>query len=174
MRPSERLARIRRVVSDWTFERIDEARRLEGGVADAAADALVDALLAHGEEMSEALADAELTPAEDEFRAVHTMESEVSSGGFEQFFDNCGREEVVLAGEGCRRIGAEHFAEIVDEALALVEDVPDDEWPDDLEEALTALDERFFDAYRDVEELLLLRLRYMAAHPDEFRGTRGA
>jgi hypothetical protein len=94
------------------------------------------------------------------------------SGGFEQFFDACGHDEVELAAAGCARIGADHFVAIVKKALDAVPVVPDDEWPEDLEARLSALDEEFFDAYKHVEELLRRRLRYAADHPEEFRALR--
>lgn len=163
---------IREVLDGWDDGRREDALRLEGKLAEAAADALVDAMLELGEEGSDALAASSLSPAEEELRAVHTMEKEIWDGGFEQFFDSCGHEEVELAAKGCTRIGAPHFTAVVEKALAIVPIVPDDEWPEDLEERLAALDEEFFDAYKHVEELLRRRLRYAAEHPDEFRALR--
>ena len=164
--------RIREVLDGWDDGRRDDALRLEGKLAEAAADALVDAMLELGEEGSDALALASLSPAEEELRAVHTMEKEIWDGGFEQFFDSCGHEEVELARKGCARIGAPQFVTVIEKALAAVPTVPDDEWPEDIEERLAALDEEFFDAYQHVEELLRRRLRYAVEHPDEFRALR--
>ncbi len=164
--------RIRSVLDDWEDGRREEALRLEARLADAAADALVDAMLELGEEGSDALALSSLSPAEEELRAVFTMESEMWGGGFEQFFDACGHEEVELAAAGCARIRAPHFEVIVRRALELVPVVPDDDWPGDLESQLAALDEEFFDAYVHVEELLRRRLRYAVEHPGEFRALR--
>jgi len=164
--------RIREVLDGWEDGRREDALRLEGKLADAAADALVDAMLELGEEGSDALALASLSPAEEELRAVHAMEKEMWDGGFEQFFDSCGHEEVELAALGCARIGAPKFEAIVRRALEAVPVVPDDEWPDDVEGLLAALDEEFFDAYEHVEELLRRRLRYAVEHPDEFRALR--
>ena len=100
------------------------------------------------------------------------METEVTNGGFQQFLDNCGREECDLAASGCSRIEAAKFEPIVRAALALVPVVPEDDWPAPVEDALNQIDERFYDAYEEVEGLLLLRLRYAADHPDEFRALR--
>ena len=164
--------RIRDVLDGWADGRRDEALRLEGKLAEAAADALVDAMLELGEEGSDALALASLSPAEEELRAVNAMEAEMWSGGFAEFFDACGHDEVELAAAGCARIGADHFVAIVQRALDAVPVVPDDEWPEDLEKTLAALDEEFFDAYQHVEELLRRRLRYALEHPAEFRALR--
>jgi len=171
MSQEERVAKIRRVVDNWNETALADARRIEGHIADAAADALADAMLDH-QDFSEALADGSLTNAEDELRAVHTMDSEVNDGGFLEFFDNCGREEVVLAAQGCARIGAPHFETLVKAALLIVPIVPEEEWPEELTAKLEMLDETFFDTYRELEELLRLRLVYMADHPEKFRGMR--
>jgi len=170
-RMAERVTKIRRVVDNWNEAVLQEAMRIEGVIADAAADALADAMIDH-EDFSEALADGSLTNAEDELRAVHTMEAEVNDGGFLDFFDNCGREEVVLAAQGCARIGAPHFETLVKAALLVVPIVPEDEWPEDLVEKLNLFDETFFDTYKEFEGLLRLRLLYMADHPEKFRGMR--
>ncbi len=170
-RMAERVTKIRRVVDSWSEDVLQDAMRIEGVIADAAADALADAMIEH-EDFSEALADGSLTNAEDELRAVHTMESEVNGGGFLEFFDNCGREEVKLAAAGCARIGAPHFETLVKASLLLVPIVPEEEWPEELEEKLNALDETFFDTYKEFEELLRLRLLYMAEYPEKFRGMR--
>jgi hypothetical protein len=167
------LARIREVLDGWDDGRREDALRLEGKLAEAAADALVDAMLMLGEEGTDALAASELSAAEEELRAVATMEKEVWDGGFEQFFDSCGHDEVELSAKGCARIGAPHFVAVIQKALDAVPVVPDDEWPDDLEERLQAIDDEFFDAYQHVEELLRRRLRYAVEHPDEFRALRG-
>jgi len=171
MSQAERVEKIRRVVGNWDERMLAEGRRIEGVIADAAADALADAMLDH-DDFTEALADGSLTSAEDELRAVHTMDAEVNDGGFLEFFDNCGREEVVLAAQGCARIGAPHFETLVKAALLLVPVVPEEEWPEELEAKLNLLDETFFDTYRELEELLKLRLAYMADHPEKFRGMR--
>ena len=170
-RIAERVTKIRRVVDNWNESVLQEAMRIEGVIADAAADALADAMIDH-EDFSDALADGSLTNAEEQLRAVHTMEAEVNDGGFVDFLDNCGREEVVLAAQGCARIGAPHFETVVKAALLLVPVVPEDEWPEDLVEKLNLLDETFFDTYKEFEGLLRLRLLYMADHPDKFRGMR--
>ncbi len=167
----DRIARLRFVVAHWGDAVFDEARELEGSLAAAAADALVDALL-DIESMTEALAESSLSEAEEELRAIHTMEGEVMNGGFVQFFDNCGLSEVELAAQGCARIGAAHFEPIVRKALELVDDVPDEDWPPSLVKALDDVDNDFYDAYLEVEELLKLRLAYAADHPEEFRALR--
>lgn len=168
----ELMARMRRVVANWDDDVLSEALRLERRLADAAADALADAMI-DADTMGEALAHSGLTEAEEELRAVHTMEAEVNNGGFLQFFDNCGREEVEYARRGCARIGADHFARIVEAALALVPEGEEDDPPDASVAALNDVDERFYDGYREIEELLKLRLAYAADHPDEFRALRG-
>jgi len=166
-----RVTRILHVISHWGDSVFDEARRLEGMLAEAAADAMVDAMI-DLDQMPEVLAHAELSAAEEELRAVYTMETEVQTGGFQQFIDNCGLLECELAAQGCARIGAPEFEKIARAALALVPQVPDDDWPEALETALNDVDERFYDSYTEVEGLLLLRLKYAAAHPDEFRALR--
>lgn len=163
--------RMRWVVEHWGDPVFDEARRLEGLIADAAADALADAMI-DAESFQDALAGSSLSDAEEELRAVHTMEREVMTGGFQQFLDDCGREEAVLAAAGCERIGAKRFVPILRDVLDLVAEVPEDDWPDELEEELNALDERFYDSYDEVEGLLRLRLAYASAHPAEFRALK--
>jgi hypothetical protein len=169
---NKRVERIRHVVANWGDPVFDEARRLEGKLAAAAADAMVDAMI-DLDDMPEVLAHAELSDAEEELRAVHTLEKEVMEGGYQQYLDSCGLLECELAAQGFARIGAPVFEKITRAALALVPDVPEeDDWPEPLETALGELDERFYDGYTEVEGLLLLRLKYAAEHPDEFRALR--
>jgi len=166
------IERMRKVVARWGDGVLKEAAALERKIAEAAADALADAML-EADTMGEALAHSGLTEAEEELRAVHTMEGAVNSGGFSQFFEDCGREEVEHARRGCERIGAPHFTEIVVAALAAVPEGEEDDLSEEVTEALNEVDERFYDGYRDIEELLKMRLAYAADHPDEFRLLRG-
>lgn len=108
---------------------------------------------------------AALTPAEQVFFCVWTLEAEVNNGGFSQFYFNSSSEVIAEAPGALRAIGADHTASIVDRANALFgpDGPPADrderqerleELEDSAEEEFEALDDAFLEYRDNLSELL--------------------
>jgi len=111
------------------------------------------------------------------FLDVWSLESEINNGGFSQYFLNSSGRNAGRIASSLKRIGADHCAKIVAQALELV-DHPTLDWGDDGarqeavrrlgvlgEEKLETLDEQFL-AYPD--DLSALLDRFVTAHATTF------
>ena len=117
-----------------------------------------------------------LSRPEQVFGGVWELEAEVNNGGFSQYFLNSSGRRAPLAPDALRAIGAPHFAEIAQAALAVMgSQVP---WTDDdnrqevvghlgthAEAALDALDTKFYACPEDLSALLYT---YVAEHRTDF------
>jgi hypothetical protein len=121
------------------------------------------------------LAYSALTPAEQVFRAVWEVESEINNGGFNQYFFNSSGALVPYGASALRAIGADAMASILERAIEAVG--PGIDWEDDdkrrahicdltgdVVEALEGLDQEFY-AYPD--NLTGLLYEYTRKHADE-------
>jgi hypothetical protein len=117
-----------------------------------------------------------LSRPEQVFRCVWDLESDVSAGGFEQYFANSGGDHAWFAGEALREIGAHRLAAITAEAVALFgADAPDSHQPArqaqiahlerPVHEYWDALSEAFCEYPDDLVELLFA---HVVAHRDAF------
>ncbi|HWT15383.1 MAG TPA: DMP19 family protein [Patescibacteria group bacterium] len=117
-----------------------------------------------------------LSRPEQVFRCVWELESDVSGGGFEQYFANSGGDHAWFAGEALRDIGAKQLAAITAEAVALFgAEAPDIERPvrhgqiahleRPVHDYWEALSEAFCEYPDDLTELLYA---YVLAHRDAF------
>lgn len=118
----------------------------------------------------------QLTRGQRILNVIADVEQEVNNGGLSQYYSNSSGAFAPEAGPAMRAIGMTHFAEIVEEANALF---PSGLPPRDraarqaaLEKvdkrAFDALDDRFFKAYREEEEISKAMEKYVWDHPDEF------
>jgi hypothetical protein len=121
-----------------------------------------------------------LTPGQRALLALHGCVSEVSNGGFDQFFTNPTGILASEAVEGFRRIGAPEAADLVTRALKVFAERPPEADPDD-PDFDEYEDSVAFDAYRERHEPLEERFMelvdgdiypkaaaYVREHPDEF------
>lgn len=117
-----------------------------------------------------------LSHPEQVFRCVWDLESDVSVGGFEQYFANSGGDHAWFAGEALREIGALRLAAITAEAVALFgAHAPDTERPArhqqiahlerPVHDYWEALSEAFCEYPDDLTELLYA---YVVTHRDAF------
>jgi hypothetical protein len=103
-----------------------------------------------------------LTPDEQLLVVIWGLEADVNNGGFNQYYFNSYGNFARLASPMLRQIGANHMAQIVEEANALFGPAGPAQDQDDRQRALEAMDEESWDpldhrfwAYPDnVSELL--------------------
>lgn len=121
----------------------------------------------------------QLTLAEQVFRVVWELESEVNNGGFHQYFLNSTGDFAWFAPMALEAIGATYMAVIVRKACSIFpESEPQRDWTarqtdllalDELaDELLETLDQEFC-SYPD--DLTTLLFNYVAAHRTEIAGT---
>lgn len=119
---------------------------------------------------------AQQSPAQKVFSAIWAVESEVNNGGFSQYFQNSSCETASFVADAMEIIGAPKTADICRRAVraAFPKGLPANadaisaaaaNFPTDVEEALSQLDEEFFAYPHDLTELLFA---YVSGHPDEF------
>lgn len=100
---------------------------------------------------------AALTPHEQTFFCVWSVEAEVNNGGFEQFYANSAGGVAAHVPGALRAIGAEHTAKIVEKANAVFgPDGPPAKWEDREE----VVDELSDGAREELEELTEAFLEY--------------
>jgi hypothetical protein len=110
------------------------------------------------------------------FSAIWAVESEVSNGGFSQFFLNSSCETVGFVAEALDTIGAPRTADICRRAISSARSagLPSEpeaislvagHFPDETADELTALDDEFFEYPHNLTELLFA---YVCKHPEEF------
>jgi hypothetical protein len=125
---------------------------------------------------------ASLSPAQQTFKMVWELEAEVNNGGFDQYFLNSSGRNAPRVEAALRAIGASQCADIAARALEIVS-VTDLDWSDDArrqahladmaasaEDALTVLDEKFYDYPDALGELLM---KFVGDHPKEFQLANG-
>lgn len=118
-----------------------------------------------------------LTPAEQTFITIWSLEADVNNGGFDQYYFNSSGDHARFAPAALRAIGAREAAAIVEEANAIFgpDGPPRDR--DQRQDALEALgedrssifssvDERFFEYPDDLQTLLT---DYVQSHEAELR-----
>lgn len=110
------------------------------------------------------------------FSAIWAVESEVNNGGFSQYFYNDSAETAYFAAEALETVGAPQTANICRRAIAvafpsgLPTSAPEiqaaaSDFPDEVLDKLTALDQDFFSYPHNLTELLFA---YVSKHPEEF------
>ena len=110
------------------------------------------------------------------FSAIWAVESEVNNGGFSQYFVNSSCETVPFVVEALETIGAPKTGEICTRAIqvAFPAGLPKDpkaisaaaeEFSDEIEDGLSALDDKF---YRYPHDLTTLLFDFVSEHPEEF------
>ncbi len=116
------------------------------------------------------------SPPQKVFSAIWAVESEVNNGGFSQYFQNSSCETAGFVADAMDMIGAPKTADICRRAVrtAFPRELPSspeaisaaaEDFPPDIEEALSHLDEEFFAYPHNLTELLFA---YLSGHPDEF------
>lgn len=115
------------------------------------------------------------------FRMVYAtwiMEGEVENGGFHQFFWNCSDRIADEALAGLRLLGASEYAGLMEKAMAMKVREEPLQLPFKKRNTIEAFCESY--KYTDLEQvdteffnvkvgLSALRIRYIRAHPEEFR-----
>jgi len=118
-----------------------------------------------------------LSEPERVFLCVQDVESEVNNGGFLQYFYNSSGNRALFASRSFETIGASHTAGIVKRACAVF---PNGEPPSDrtereellerieeqIEDALSELDDAFYEYNDDLENLVLT---YVKKHQADFK-----
>jgi hypothetical protein len=110
------------------------------------------------------------------FSAVYKVEARVNGDGFDGVFRTIEPDMIRFAPTALRAIGATACAEIVAEAIAIVEPSvgPDDDWEEAVDElvdeededsVLERLDQRF---YQYPDDLTILLFDYVKSHPETF------
>ena len=120
---------------------------------------------------------ASLSPAQQTFKMVWELEAEVNNGGFDQYFLNSSGRNAPRVEAALRSIGAGKCADIAARAFETVS-ATDLDWSNDTrrqahmdnmaasaEDALSALDEKFFDYPDALSELLA---KFVADDPGSF------
>lgn len=149
-----------RWLDEYSGQSVDELIALS---ANYRTDSLVLAFEQALEQKAARVGDDKLTAEEQVILAIEALEREVNNGGYGQFFVNPSREYMLIIVDALRRISCPKTAEITQQALNIVQEIPMTDYEieygtweenEDRQNELSECDRMYFEAPENIEESL--------------------